>query len=101
MSDLCCKLGHNFGWRGYCERCGFVPTLREGSRLLQAKDEEIARLKHMLGRVDPVECPFCGQVRERSEVRCGQCAYMLDGSDLMNEPSSTRPEECDCDDCKG
>jgi hypothetical protein len=104
MSDMCDKLGHNFGWRGYCERCGFVSTLSlcdEGNRLLQAKDEEIARLKKMLGRDEPVKCASCGQVRERSEVRCGQCSYMLDGSDadhtverteMMNELSGNSGE---------
>ena len=59
------------------------------NRAMDRHDDEVseliaenARLRRLLGRDDPVECKACGSIRERSEVVCGQCTYMLDGSDL-------------------
>lgn len=49
---------------------------------------DVERLKDLLGRTDPVRCPACGEIRERSEVICGNCTYRLDGSDMEGGDSS-------------
>lgn len=39
--------------------------------------QEIARLKHLLGRANPVKCGSCGEIRETSERVCGNCGGEL------------------------
>ena len=52
---------------------------------LMEQQREVERLKRLLGRDNPVECPVCGQIREASEMHCGQCTYRLDVSDGGDE----------------
>ena len=40
MNDICDLIGHNFGWRGICERCGLQPV---GLRRLRNPDD-VARI---------------------------------------------------------
>jgi len=60
------------GSHHYRDKC--IETLRKqhGAAL-----REIARLKHMIGRENPVKCGSCGEIRERAEQMCGNCGAEL------------------------
>lgn len=62
-----------------------VRTCVEAAQEIERLRSEVERLKRLFGRDNPVECPVCGQIREASEMHCGQCTYRLDVSDGGDE----------------
>jgi len=41
--------------------------------------DAITEIRSLTGRDNPKRCACCGEVREASEVPCGQCGCPLDG----------------------
>lgn len=66
------SVGDTTGTHHYRDTC--IETLRQRHATAL---REIQRLKHMIGRENPVKCGSCGEIREADERVCGNCGGEL------------------------